>query len=180
MKKLAGSGLLLMLAAALFAQSQRSSSGQPAAGSSMGAQEGAARAEDISGMYTFLHEGEFIQINADGSAVSGYISRMGDQQSDQGQHLDQFFSKAAVQGHDVSFTTRQLHGAWFEFTGRFDRGSARSRAEEGYYLIRGTLTEFVTDADRNVTSRSRQVEFKLMRLSPDEIAPPSSGNRSSN
>src|SRR5438874_2490579 len=59
---------------------------------------GPAPAEDISGMYSFLNDGEFVQINLDKGGASGYISRMGDLESDRGTFLDQFFSQASVQG----------------------------------------------------------------------------------
>ncbi|HEX4606410.1 MAG TPA: hypothetical protein VH724_20595, partial [Candidatus Angelobacter sp.] len=106
--------------------------GFPSRGQNKAAQEDAAAAivphaaEDISGMYSFLKEGEFLQINLEKAAVSGYISRMGDSDSDNGVFMDQFFAKADVQGHAVSFTTRQLHGMWYEFKGKFDRGSAKT------------------------------------------------------
>jgi hypothetical protein len=125
-------------------------------------------AEDISGMYSFLSDGEFVQINLEENGVSGYISRRGDLDSDRGVFLDQFFSKASVQGHDVTFTTRPLHGVWFEFSGRFDRGKARTKAEDGFYVLRGTLTQFIADANKSPTSRSREVEFKLLAQPPDE------------
>jgi len=124
-------------------------------------------AEDISGMYTFLKEGEFLQISLDQNGVSGYISRQGDLESDRGAFLDQFFSQASVNGHDVAFTTKPVHGVLFEFKGRFDRGPAKTKKEDGYYVVRGTLKELTTGADKNTTARSRQVEFKLL-AQPDE------------
>jgi hypothetical protein len=130
-------------------------------------------AEDISGMYSFLKEGEFVQINIDQEGVSGYISRFGDLDSDRGTFLDQFFSKATVQGHDVAFTTKQVHGVWFEFKGRFDRGPAKNRTEDGYYVLRGTLTEFSAAEGKEATRRSREVEFKLLGQPPDDdLKPP--------
>lgn len=119
-------------------------------------------AEDISGMYSFLNEDEFVQINLEETGVSGYISREGDLESDRGQFLDQFFSKASVTGHDVSFTTKPLHGVWFEFKGRFERGPAKTKAEDAYYLLRGTLTEFRSDPTNKATSHARDVEFKWL------------------
>ena len=116
-------------------------------------------AEDISGMYSFLKEGEFVQINLEGSTVSGYVSREGDTDSDRGQFLDQFFSKASVSGHDVSFVTKPVHGVWFEFKGRFERGPGKTRTEDAYYLLRGTLTEYSNDATNKTTSHSREAEF---------------------
>jgi hypothetical protein len=105
-----------------------------------------AAAEDISGMYSFLREGEFVQINMEENGVSGYISRLGDLESDRGVFLDQFFDKASVEGHDVFFTTKPLHGVTFEFKGRFERGTAKTK---------------------KATSRSRDVAFKLLGQPPD-------------
>ena len=129
-------------------------------------------AEDISGMYSFLKEGEFVQINVDQEGVSGYISRFGDLDSDRGTFLDQFFSKATVQGHDVAFTTKQVHGVWFEFKGKFDRGPAKNKTEDGYYVLRGTLTEFTAADGKEATRRSREVEFKLLGQPPDDDPKP--------
>jgi hypothetical protein len=127
-------------------------------------------AEDISGIYSFLKDGEFLQITLEPAGVSGYISSRGDLESDRGVFLDHFFSSASVQGHDVVFATKPVHGVWFEFKGRFDRGKAKDKTEDGYYLLRGTLTEFVTDAAKKTTSRSREVEFKWL-AQPDDEAP---------
>jgi hypothetical protein len=124
-------------------------------------------AEDFSGMYSFLKEGEFVQITLDKDGITGYISRMDDQNSDQGAFLDQWFSQASVKGHDMAFTTKALHGVWFEFKGAFARGPAKTKAQDGYYVLRGTLTEFVSDADKKVTSHAREVEFKLL-AEPEE------------
>jgi hypothetical protein len=156
----------LLLAAALTAHAQNPS--QPKAAQK---DSGEAPAEDISGMYSFLNDGEFLQINLEPEGVSGYVSRRGDQESDRGAFLDQFFSKASVHGHDVTFTTKMLHGVWFEFKGRFDRGPGKSKSEDAYYVLRGTLTEFTTAADKTSTSRSRQVEFKFLAQPEDEPKP---------
>ena len=128
-------------------------------------------AEDISGMYSFLKDGEFLQINLDANGVSGVISRQGTQESDRGQFLDLVFSSASVKGHDVSFATRPVHGVWFEFKGRFERGKAKDKTQDGFYLLRGTLTEFTTDANKKTTSRSRSVDLKWLGQ-PDDNQPP--------
>ncbi len=151
--------LLLSSIWATASSLQKARTSPPATGPA----NGPAPAEDISGMYSFLKEGEFLQINLDRNGVaSGYISRQGDLDSDRGAFLDQFFSQASIHGHEVAFTTKQLHGVWFEFKGRFDRGAAKTKKEDGYYVVRGTLKEFTTGADKTATSRSREVEFKLL------------------
>jgi hypothetical protein len=127
-------------------------------------------AEDISGIYSFLKEGELLQINLEADGVTGNISRHGDMDSDRGVFLDYFFSSASVQGHDVTFATKPVHGMWFEFKGRFDRGKAKDKTEDGYYVLRGTLTEFVTDAAKKTKSQSRETEFKWL-AQPDDGTP---------
>lgn len=118
-------------------------------------------------MYSFLKEDEFVQINLEESGITGYISREGDTENDRGQFLDQFFSKASLNGHDISFVTKPVHGVWFEFKGRFERGPAKTKAEDAYYLLRGTLTEFRNDSTNKATSRSREVEFKWLAQPPE-------------
>ena len=125
-------------------------------------------AEDISGMYSFLKEGEFVQINLEKNAVTGYISHTGESDSDHGVFLDQFFSKADIQDHAVSFTTHPLHSMWYEFKGKFDRGPGKTKADDGYYVLRGTLKEFTESADKSVNQRAREVEFKLL-AQPDDV-----------
>jgi hypothetical protein len=133
-------------------------------------------AEDISGMYSFLNEGEFLQINVQGDEVTGYVSRMGSLDSDRGDFFDQFFDKASIQGHDVAFVTKVVHGVWYEFKGRFDRGTGKARGDDGFYILRGTLTEYTLGPDKTQTpaSRVRQVEFKSM-AQPEDIDPSKGG-----
>jgi len=161
---------IILLALSIGTGAQKNRNKKPAGDSPQppAAAKNNAAAEDISGMYSFLQDGEFVQINLEQAGVSGYVSRMGTLESDRGAFLDQFFSKAAVVGHDVSFTTRPVHGVWFEFKGRFDRGTAKTKADDAYYVIRGTLTEYTMDATKkDTTSRSREVEFKSM-AQPEE------------
>jgi len=127
-------------------------------------------AEDFSGMYSFLKEGEFLQINVDNSAVSGYISRMGETDSDSGVFLDQFFDKVQIQGHDVSFITKPLHNIWYDFKGKFERGPGKTKLDDGYYVLRGTLKEVTLDENKKPVAHSREVELKSLGQ-PDDSAP---------
>ncbi|HEY5028520.1 MAG TPA: hypothetical protein VIK39_08940 [Candidatus Angelobacter sp.] len=172
---------LVLLAVACHAQSQ---AGLSTRGQNKAAQEDSANAtvphaaEDISGMYSFVKEGEFLQITLEKAAVTGYISRMGDSDSDNGVFLDQFFARADVQGHDVSFTTRPLHSVWYEFKGRFNRGPGKTKGDDGYYILRGTLKELTTNnADKTVSSRSREVEFKLLAQPEDSDEAPAKAKK---
>src|SRR5437667_7097261 len=80
-------------------------------------------AEDYSGMYSFLRDGEFVQITVeDQGRVTGFISRYGDLESDRGAFLDLFFKSGKLDGKNLSFITQTVHGIWYEFKGTVERG----------------------------------------------------------
>ena len=126
--------------------------------------------DDYSGMYTFLREGEFIQVTVeDERKVSGFISRFGDSDTDKNEFLDQFFESGKLDSNHLSFTTKNVHGTWFTFDGTLGREPDKKPEEEGYYVIRGTLNRFRSDADKKNTSQdSRRVEFKSF---PRDVTP---------
>jgi hypothetical protein len=188
--------ILLLLSALLAAQQSAPKKVAPAR----------TLADSVSGMYTFLQEGEFVQLNVENEgprpivgdraavptpasanhgtgdaarppvtapgldltvgdfskprAVTGFVSRFGDSESDKGTFLDHFITKGALYGDELTFTTKPLHGVWFEFKGKLERGAAKTRAEEGYYVLRGTLKRLSTDANKKTTSQSREATFK--------------------
>ncbi|PYX89778.1 MAG: hypothetical protein DMG67_14315 [Acidobacteria bacterium] len=115
---------------------------------------------DISGLYSFLHEGESLQLNLDHGKLSGWVSSFGFLDSDKDILLDRFFEKASLQGTRVYFLSRRIHGCWVEFSGRIDRGEGRLRGQEGYYVLVGTLTQYTSDADVKVSARKREVMLK--------------------
>lgn len=116
---------------------------------------------DISGMYTFLREGEFVEVDVEeGGRVSGFISRFGDSESDRGAFLDQMFSKGSLQDKKLTFTTREVHGVFFEFTGTVQRGEGKEPGSEAYYVLKGTLIQTTLDENKKPTAKSRTVEFK--------------------
>ena len=128
--------------------------------------------EDYSGMYSFLKEGEFVQINQEGQGkVSGFVSRFGDLDSDRGAFLDHFFKQGSLAGNQIQFTTERVHGVWFDFKGTVSRGAGKTTDDEGYYEMKGTLTEYTTDATQKTSSHSREVTFKSF---PQDVA---SGSR---
>jgi hypothetical protein len=133
-------------------------------------QAAAPAAEDYSGMYSFLKEGEFIQITIEETGVvSGFISRFGDSESDKGLFLDQFFKSGKIEGHKMTFTTENVHGVWFTFEGNLERGPGKKPEDDAYFVVRGTLTRFSTDAEKKTVTQARRVEFKSF---PRDTSPP--------
>src|SRR5579872_5036355 len=106
------------------------------------AQSQPAASDDYSGMYSFLKDGEFVQLNLEGQGkVTGFVSRYGDSESDRGAFLDHFFKKDSMSGNRVQFTTDQVHGVWFDFNGTLQRGAGKTPDDEDYYEMKGMLTE---------------------------------------
>ncbi len=152
MKKLLTIAMMWLLSCALLAQNTPQNSPTPA-----------KPPEDYSGMYTFLQDGEFVQLTVeDAGRVTGFVSRYGDSESDRGAFLDQFFKEAKLDGKKLSFTTQTVHGVWYEFKGTVERGEGKNVGDEAYYVLNGTLTQYTTDANKKVSAKSREVAFKLL------------------
>ncbi|MBZ5651151.1 MAG: hypothetical protein LAO18_11770 [Acidobacteriia bacterium] len=118
-------------------------------------------ADDYSGMYSFLQDGEFVQLTVeDKGRVTGFISRYGDLESDRGEFLDLFFKSGKLEGKDLSFTTQTVHGVWYDFKGTVERGPGKNPGDEAYYLLKGTLIQNTTDADKKTAAKSRDVALK--------------------
>src|SRR6202521_5983453 len=116
---------------------------------------------DYSGMYSFLQDGEFVQLTVeDEGRVTGFVSRYGDSESDRGAFLDQFFKQGKLDGTRLTFTTDTVHGVWYEFKGTVERGEGKTPADEAYYILKGTLAEYRSDANKKVSSKSHEVAFK--------------------
>lgn len=130
---------------------------------------------DYSGMYSFLQDGEFVQVSVeDAGRVTGFVSRYGDQESDRGAFLDQFFKQGKLDGKKLSFTTETVHAVWFEFTGTVERGDGKNPGDEAYYVLKGTLTEYTTDVNKKTTTKVRGVVFKA--FPQDENPAPATRN----
>lgn len=129
----------------------------------------AENAQPYSGMYTFLKEGELVQVTVeDQGHVAGFISRFGDGVSDKGEFLNQFFKIGKLEGNKLNFTTDILHGVSFDFKGTVERGEGKNPGDEGYYVLKGTLTQNISDVNKKVTSRSQEVVFKMF---PQDASP---------
>jgi len=146
--------LVVALVPFVAAQQPRSSAAQDAG-------------NDPSGMYSFLREGEFLQLTLEDGKLSGYVSRFGD--GDKGTFIDQFFDKASLDGDHLTFTTKTVHGTWYQFSGVITKTAGKQPNQEGYRVIKGTLIQHMTDANKADTPRQREVEFKSF---PQDLSKP--------
>lgn len=115
---------------------------------------------DITGMYSFVHEGEFVQIEVTGGKVTGLVSHYKNEDPDAAEFEDQYFDKASLAGNKLTFTTKVKNGAWFEFSGTVERGPVRKVEEEGYWILHGTLVEHALDKDGKATEKTRELTMK--------------------
>lgn len=135
------------------------------------ASQSAIDGKAYAGMYTFLKEGEFVQITVeDDGSVSGFISRFAEGESDRGELLDQFFKSGKLDGNKLSFTTELVHGVAFDFKGVVERGDGKTPGDDAYFVLKGTLTENVTDVNKKVTAHMRDVVLKMF---PQDAGPAS-------
>jgi hypothetical protein len=124
---------------------------------------------EFSGMYAFLRDGEFVQITVEEKGhVTGFVSRYGDLESDRGAFLDHFFKDGKLEGNKLNFTTEVVHGVSFEFRGSVERGEGKKAGDEAFYLLKGTLTENSTDANKKSSTQSREVTLKSF---PQDMSP---------
>jgi hypothetical protein len=131
-----------------------------------GAQESKTTApnadKQYSGMYSFLKEGEFVQLTVeDDGRITGFVSRYGDGESDKDAFLDQYFRSGKLEGNKLSFVTETVHAVWFEFKGAVERGEGKNPGDEAYYVLKGTLTYNATDAGKKAITHPREVELKM-------------------
>jgi hypothetical protein len=116
---------------------------------------------DYSGMYSFLQEGEFIQLTVeDEGQISGFISRYGDPEAKSGAFVDHFLKQAKLAGKKLTFSTEAMKGIWFDFKGTIDRGPGKNSGDEGYYVLKGVITRHEMGADNKSTAKSQEVAFK--------------------
>jgi hypothetical protein len=62
-----------------------------------------------------------------------------------------------------------VQGVSFEFRGTIERGEGKSRGDEAFYVLKGTLIENTIDEAKKTSSRSSQVVLKSF---PQDMAPP--------
>ena len=117
-------------------------------------------ATNPSGMFTFLKEGEFVQITLEDGALSGFISRFGETESDKGQFIDQFFDKATLESDHFYFKTKPVHALWYEFDGTLTVLPGKHVGDDGYRVMRGKLIVHASDAKGNDKASEKTVELK--------------------
>lgn len=122
---------------------------------------------DYSGMYSFLREGEFVQISVEAGRVTGFVSRYADLENDEGEFLEHFFKQSKLEGSQLTFTTEAVQGVSYEFRGEFERGEGKNPRDESYYVLNGTLTENIVKEDKK-SSHASDVNLKRF---PQDLVP---------
>ena len=78
---------------------------------------------DFSGMYSFLRDGEFVQLSVEKQGhVTGFVSRYADSENGSGEFLDQFFKEGKLDENRLTFLTETVQGRFYEFRGTVGSG----------------------------------------------------------
>ena len=129
-------------------------------------------AEDYSGAYFFLQDGELVQLNIeDEGKVTGFIQRFGDGETDRGLLLDHFFKDAKLEGKNLTFSTKAVHGVSYDFKGTVERGDGKKPGDEAYYVLQGTLVQSNVDSQQKTTTKTRDVVLKAFPQNLDDAPP---------
>ncbi len=116
---------------------------------------------EASGEYALGAPGEVIEIVAQARRLEGYVSKMGDLESDQGAPLTFFFDRASMSGERLTFSTWQVHGVWFSFDGAIVPGPSDGRSDDPPFVLEGDLVE------HNVARQTEQHRRVRLKLAPD-------------
>jgi len=126
---------------------------------------------DFTGMFTFLQEGEYVQLTLDPAPdaktdwskplpLTGYVSRLGTAGDDKDRPIEHFFKSGSLEGTRIRFTTKVVHGTWYDFDGKITRDDKKTPDKEGYYVVRGLLTEHTIDKDKKDSAQQRELTMK--------------------
>src|SRR5207237_10254228 len=86
--------------------------------------------DGVSNTYTFLGEDEDLQLSAvPGNILLGYVNTHGVGETDRHLLLAMFFQKGTIDGDQVYFITKQVHGLRYEFKGTISRVPVQFTAE---------------------------------------------------
>jgi len=113
------------------------------------------------GMYSFVRNGEFVELNVEGSRLTGFVARHSD--STKEIFLDHFFEKATLRDHAIEFSTREVNGVRFEFRGAISRGAGETRDAEGFYQIKGTLIQYTSESNHKDAAKERAITLVSLR-----------------
>jgi hypothetical protein len=128
------------------------------------AQEPSSLPTDVWGSYEFDHSHDSVELDLDRNRLSGYITQLGDAETDSNTPVTFFFDQSSINGGDIGFQTRVVHGVWYSFHGTIVRGDGKVRGDGGYYVLRGNLAvhhpQSGRDKSADETIERRQVRFK--------------------
>lgn len=132
--------------------------------SSAGKQRGSTTLpEAAQGEYMLDDTGSVVQITIEHGTLDGYISRLTDGQT---ASITYFFDRTTINGDQVTFTTKEIHGTWYSFDGAIVRGDAGSKEQTGFYRLKGT---WVTHDEAGKSQSTRMVSLKSTPRGPTQF-----------
>ena len=75
---------------------------------------------------------------------------------------------SACHSISIGFALEPAGRSSFDFKGSVERGEGKNPGDDAYFVLKGTLTESLTDENKKVTSKDREVVLKMF---PQDAAP---------
>ena len=115
--------------------------------------------EDITGRYTFLSADDLLGILDEDGNLVGYIDvyQLGDESDD---IFSYTLSHGTRNGLKVKFKTITIHGLYYRFSGKVERGAARKPHQRDYLRLIGSV-EIVR---RNPATSEEKIERRHVTL----------------
>jgi hypothetical protein len=159
-------GVLLLFYAGLvhgLAQATENPAGPVAAtlvvASGRAAPQGAEKIDDITGKYQFLSADDTLGILDEEGMLKGYIEVLqGEEESDTVLTYD--ITSGSRKKDHVEFKTNTIHGRYYRFSGKVERGSGRGPDDPDYLRLVGDLEAVTIKGD----SGQESVEKKHLIL----------------
>ena len=115
--------------------------------------------EDITGRYSFLSADDLLAILDEDGDLAGYI----DVYQTEGESDDIFsytLAHGTRRGRKVEFKTITIHGLYYRFSGKVERGEARKPHQRDYFRLIGSLAI----VRRNPATREEKAERRHVVL----------------
>ena len=125
--------------------------------------------QDITGRYAFLGEEDLLAIIDEDGMLNGYIEVIQEDEEESSDFFSYTLAHGAREGTRVEFKTIKIHGLYYRFTGRVEKGKPRNPNHAGFLRLVGTVEIVRRDpATGKEMSELRDVVLKSMGNEKDD------------
>ena len=125
--------------------------------------------QDITGRYDFLGEEDLLAIIDEDGMLNGYIEVIQEDEEESAEFFSYSLTHGTREGIRVEFKTIKIHGLYYRFTGRVEKGKSRNPNHAGFLRLVGTVEIVRRDpATGKEMTELRDVVLKSLGYEEDE------------